>query len=123
MSVNLFAVTFDCADAAGLATFWSGVLERPVEDGATADMASIAPKDAASPHDRGPHWYFMQVPEGKTAKNRLHPDLTTPDLAAEVQRIVGLGAKMAAEFDEGGFRWVTLLDPEGNEFDVLASES
>ncbi len=48
MSVNLFAVTFDCADAAGLATFWSGVLERPVEDGATAEMASIAPKDAAS---------------------------------------------------------------------------
>ena len=79
MSVNLFAVTFDCADAAGLATFWSGVLERPVEDGATAEMASIAPKDAGSPHDRGPHWYFMQVPEGKTAKNRLHPDLTTPD--------------------------------------------
>ena len=82
MSVNLFAVTFDCADAAGLATFWSGVLERPVEDGATAGMASIAP---ASPPDRGPHWYFVQVPEGKTAKNRLHQDLTTPDLAAEVQ--------------------------------------
>ena len=66
MSVNLFAVTFDCADAAGLAIFWSGVLERPVEDGATAAMASIAPKDAASPHDRGPHWYFMQVPDTTT---------------------------------------------------------
>lgn len=115
MSVNLFAMTFDCADAAGLAGFWSGVLERPVDDGATAEMASIAPKGD------GPHWYFMQVPEGKTAKNRVHPDLTTTDLPAEIQRIIGLGAKTAGEFDEGGFRWVTLLDPEGNEFDVLAS--
>ena len=117
MSVKMFAVTFDCADAARLAGFWAGVLERPVDDGATAEMASVAPKEG------GPHWYFMQVPEGKTVKNRMHPDLTTPDLPAEVQRIIALGAKTAAEFDEGGFRWVTMLDPEGNEFDVLASES
>ena len=114
MSVNLFAVTFDCVNAAELAGFWSAVLERPVDDGATAEMASIAPRGD------GPHWYFAQVPEGKAVKNRMHPDLTTPDLTAEVQRIVGLGAKTAAEFDEGGFRWATLLDPEGNEFDVLA---
>ena len=117
MSVTWQAMTFDCADAASLAGFWSQVLEQPVGEGATPEQASIA----SGQH--GPHWYFIQVPEGKTAKNRLHPDLTTPDLAAEVQRIVGLGAKTAAEFDEGGFRWVTLLDPEGNEFDVLASES
>ena len=114
MSVSLFAVTFDCANAAELAGFWSAVLEHPVDDGATAEMASIAPQGG------GPHWYFMQVPEGKAVKNRLHPDLTTPDLTAEVQRIVGLGAKTAAEFEEGGFRWATLLDPEGNEFDVVA---
>jgi len=113
----MYAVTFDCADAASLASSWSAVLERPVADGATAEMASIAAKDG------GPHWYFMQVPEGKTAKNRMHPDLAAPDLAAEVDRIVGLGAKTAAEHDEGGFRWVTLQDPEGNEFDVLAAES
>lgn len=117
MSVNLFALTYDCADAASLAAFWSGVLERPVDDAATAEMASIAPDQG------GPHWYFMRVPEGKAVKNRMHPDLTTPDLAAEVQRIIALGAKTAAEFDQGGFRWVTLVDPEGNEFDVLASES
>lgn len=116
MSVNLYSVTFDCANAAELAGFWSGVLERPVDEGASAQMASIAPSGD------GPHWYFMQVPEGKTVKNRMHPDLTTSDLTAEVQRIADLGAKTAGEFDEGGLRWVTLLDPEGNEFDVVASE-
>jgi hypothetical protein len=56
VSVNLFAVTFDCANAAELAGFWSAVLERPVDDGATAEMASIAPIGD------GPHWYFAQVP-------------------------------------------------------------
>jgi predicted enzyme related to lactoylglutathione lyase len=116
VSVNLYAVTVDCADAAELAQFWSAVLERPVDDGASADMAAIAPQGEA------PHWYFMKVPEAKTAKNRMHPDLTTTDLGAEVQRILDLGAKTAGEFDEGGSRWVTLLDPEGNEFDVVLAE-
>jgi predicted enzyme related to lactoylglutathione lyase len=115
MSADLYAITFDCGDAAGLAEFWSGVLGRPVADGASAEMASIPPDGS------GPHWYFMQVPEGKIAKNRMHPDLTTADLGAEAERIVALGAKQAGEFDEGGFRWVTLQDPEGNEFDVIAS--
>jgi Glyoxalase-like domain len=39
-----------------------------------------------------------------------------------VDRLVALGAKQAGAFDEGGFRWVTLQDPEGNEFDVIAAE-
>jgi predicted enzyme related to lactoylglutathione lyase len=115
VSVNLYALTFDCGDAAGLASFWSAVLERPVDEGASADVASIALGD------RQPHWYFMKVPEGKTVKNRVHADLVTTDLAAEVRRLVDLGAAARAEFDEGGFQWVTLQDPEGNEFDVVAS--
>ena len=61
--------------------------------------------------------------EGKTAKNRMHPDLVTADLHAEVKRIVGLGAAKAAEYDEGGAQWITLLDPEGNEFDVMAEST
>jgi hypothetical protein len=35
MSVSLYAVTFDCADAAGLARFWSAVLECPADEGAS----------------------------------------------------------------------------------------
>jgi hypothetical protein len=40
---------------------------------------------------------------------------------AEVKRIVDLGATTQEEFDEGGYRWFTLVDPDGNEFDVMAS--
>jgi|HubBroStandDraft_4_1064222.scaffolds.fasta_scaffold312708_1 hypothetical protein len=117
MSVTWQAMTFDCADAASLAGFWSQVLEQPVGEGATPEQASIA----SGQH--GPHWYFIQVPEGKTVKNRVHPDLTAPDLPSEVERLTRLGATAQAEHEEGGFRWVTLRDPEGNEFDVLAESS
>jgi len=115
MSVRLYAVTFDCSDAAELADFWSAVLERPVDDAASSDVASI------SVGENLPRWYFMRVPEGKMVKNRVHADLVTTDLMAEVKRIVDLGATMQEEFDEGGFRWFTLVDPQGNEFDVMAS--
>jgi hypothetical protein len=114
MSVSVYAVTFDCADAAGLAGFWSAVLERPVDDGASADVASI------TLGDQQPHWYFMKVPEGKMVKNRVHADLVTADLGGEVKRIVALGATEQADYHEDGYQWVTLLDPEGNEFDLVA---
>jgi glyoxalase superfamily protein len=50
----------------------------------------------------------------------MHPDLITADLEAEVERLVGLGATWKADVKLGSVRWTTLLDPEGNEFDVIA---
>ena len=109
---TLAAVTFDCDDAATLAGFWSTLLRRPVADGATRDYASIPGPPAL---------VFLRVPEGKIAKNRVHPDLDVVDLAAAVDRAVGLGAKHVADVDEQGFRWATLTDPEGNEFDLVSA--
>ena len=117
MSVNLYAVTFDCADAAKLAAFWSAVLDRVVDDGATEEFAAIGLVD---PADRRPHWLFVRVPEAKAVKNRVHLDLIAADLEGEVGRLVALGAVRKADFEEGGARWTTLCDPEGNEFDVVA---
>jgi hypothetical protein len=50
----------------------------------------------------------------------MHPDLITGDLQAEVERLIGLGASRKADVEMGSMRWTTLLDPEGNEFDVIA---
>ena len=111
MSSTLTHLTFDCADAAGLAAFWSDVLEAPVDDGASADYAVLKGE---------PGWMFLRVPESKSVKNRVHPDLSTADLPAEVERLDRLGATRHADHDEDGTRWVTLTDPEGNEFDVVA---
>jgi predicted enzyme related to lactoylglutathione lyase len=63
---------------------------------------------------------FAQVPEPKSTKNRVHPDLTTDDLDGELTRLKKLGATVLADHHDGDTRWAALADPEGNEFDVVA---
>ena len=68
---------------------------------------------------------FIEVPEAKSVKNRLHLDLVPVDVSreAEVDRLGGLGATQVADLrrpDGGG--WVTMADPEGNEFCVLRGQ-
>ena len=117
MTNRLYALTFDCADGAVLGGFWARALGQELDPGAGKEFASIGLDEA----DRSePRWCFVQVPEGKAAKNRMHPDLITADLEAEVERLVGLGASWKADVETDGMRWSTLLDPEGNEFDVIA---
>ena len=117
MTNRLFAVTFDCVDAAELGGFWAQALGQELDPGAGKQFASIGLQDSGRTE---PRWCFAQVPEGKSTKNRLHPDLMTADLEAEVERLIGLGASRKADVDMGSMRWTTLLDPEGNEFDVIA---
>lgn len=50
----------------------------------------------------------------------MHCDLIAADLQGEVKRLVNAGATKQTEHAAGEIRWVTLLDPEGNEFDVVA---
>lgn len=114
MSARLSNITFDCHDARALAEFWSQVLGRPLDPGADDGFASIGGADA----DRSePAWYFERVPEGKTAKNRVHPDLVDPN-PETLERLVALGATVVAEHSmgDGGHRWTVMRDPEGNEF-------
>ena len=69
---------------------------------------------------------LQRVPEPKTTtKNRLHLDLRVPDLAAEVARVVALGARRLTDdpVEEHGWRWHVLADPDGNEFCVLQPPS
>ena len=111
MSATLVSITFDCADALATARFWSAALDRPMPDDASADYVLLPGT---------PAWSFFAVAEPKSAKNRVHVDLEVADREAEVERLVSLGATRLGDFDEAGFRWTTLADPEGNEFDVVA---
>jgi catechol 2,3-dioxygenase-like lactoylglutathione lyase family enzyme len=115
MSSTLLAVAFDCEDARALGKFWADVLGRPLDADASEDFASIGFEDRSQAA-----WFFIKVPEGKSAKNRVHPDLVATDRDAEVARLTSLGAKHVADIEEGGHAWTTLLDPEGNEFDIIA---
>jgi hypothetical protein len=114
MATSLLAISFDGHDIARLAQFWSDVLDRPVSAGGTGSFAAI---DTTN----GPRFMFHQVPEGKTVKNRLHPDLGTSDYGPETERLIKLGAVKLNEFERGSSRWTTFADPEGNEFDLVAT--
>jgi predicted enzyme related to lactoylglutathione lyase len=117
MSSNtVYGLSIDTGDAAALAAFWSEVLGRPVNDGATQDNAAIDATDPAN----GPRLAFHRVPEGKTVKNRLHLDLITTDFEAELERLKGLGAKVLSIMSKGSARWTTFADIDGNEFDLIA---
>ena len=111
MSARLANITFDCVDPVATARFWSAVLDRPVEPDPSPYFAQLGGE---------PAWYFIKVPEPKTAKSRMHVDLVAADREAEVVRLVGLGATVLDDREEWGHRWTVLLDPEGHEFCVAA---
>ena len=118
MTLGIAAITFDCEDARSLSAFWAGALGRPVDLGGEDTGGFFASIGMADPTPGQPTMMFIKVPEPKTVKNRVHLDLDASDRAAEVDRLVGLGATVVHDKDEWGVRWTTLTDPEGNEFCV-----
>lgn len=111
MSLRLANVTFDCTDALAVARFWSAALDRPLDPDANEQFATIDWHEGSRTT-----WMFWQVPEPKTAKNRVHSDFMTDDPTQEIARLVDLGARRVADKDEWGHQWTVMADPEGNEF-------
>jgi predicted enzyme related to lactoylglutathione lyase len=121
-------IVIDCSDLDVSARFWSGVL------GYTAGPPAAGTVEAGTV-EAGPDRYrglqpdsgagidvlLQRVPDVKGQKNRLHLDLRTPDLDAEVGRVLDLGARLLTRepVTEDGWSWHILADPDGNEFCVL----
>lgn len=78
------------------------------------------PGQAGSLHGPHPRVLFQQVPESKTVKNRLHLDVRIgPDDQGEVvAKLTERGATVLHTGTQGPHTWVTMADPEGNEFCV-----
>jgi predicted enzyme related to lactoylglutathione lyase len=113
MAVSLYKIAVDCHDAAKLARFWAEVLDWHI---IYEDPEEIIIGAGASAL---PGIVFLTVPEHKAVKNRLHLDLSPDDRDAEVERIIGLGARKVDVGQGEDATWVVLADPEGNEFCVL----
>lgn len=113
MALEWEQIIVDSSDPIALGQWWAEALGWVVVD-KTEEIVEIRPEP-----DRLPGLLFVPVPEGKTAKNRLHPDFRPDDQEAEVARLIALGARRAEPAQEGQ-HWVTLFDPEGNEFCVLS---
>jgi catechol 2,3-dioxygenase-like lactoylglutathione lyase family enzyme len=116
--------TVDCADAYALSRWWEGVLdyredpEDPNEPGHEECMISSA--------DGQHRLLFIEVPDIKQGKNRIHLDLRPAEGTrdAEVARLIGHGAKVVDDLRRpDGTGWAVLADPEGNEFCILRSKA
>jgi catechol 2,3-dioxygenase-like lactoylglutathione lyase family enzyme len=124
MTSKLTEIAIDCADPGALSRFWCSVLGYEVqdeEDGLVTIGSSLVPEGRNRPGPVPPRLTFARVPEGKVVKNRLHLDVnpTDTDQGDEVERLLALGARYADVGQTGEESWVTLADPEGNEFCVL----
>jgi predicted enzyme related to lactoylglutathione lyase len=118
VSASILNVTFDCSDAASTARFWSEVTTWPC---AKVEMPGNPYWVVDPSADGAVRLVFVEVPEEKTVKNRVHLDLVPDGVSQdqEVGRLVSLGARIIDDrrhATPGG--WVVMADPEGNEFDV-----
>ena len=118
MACRFTELVVDCHDPESLAAFWAAVLDYRVlsrEDG----EVEIGPE--AGFGGPAPTLVFGRVAEPRTAKLRLHVDVspTDRDQDAELQRLLDLGARPADVGQTGEESWHVLQDPEGNEFCLL----
>lgn len=132
-------VTIDSENPHALAVWWADALGWQVEpsdeefirrmisaghatdddtevfDGKLVWRAGSAISDPDTPSR--PRVLFQRVPEKKTVKNRAHLDLRVGDGREKVaEKLVAAGATILHHGSEGPHRWITMTDPEGNEF-------
>ncbi len=116
----------DCSDAFALSEWWKQVLGYvdidgdPNEPGHEECMIRSA--------ETGHQLLFIEVPDARQVKNRLHFDLRPVDGTRdeEVARLLAIGATQVDDQREvrgDGTGWMVLADPEGNEFCVLRSDA
>jgi hypothetical protein len=110
-------VTVDCVDPAPLVEFWTAALGYSVFRD-WGDYILLVPSGGD-----GLRLGLQRVPEPRVGKNRAHIDFLTEDRAAEVGRLVALGARVLGDgervIDETRplrSMWTVMSDPGGNEF-------
>jgi hypothetical protein len=112
-------LVLECRDAEVLARFWCEVLDFVVLDREDDGSVEIGPRQGFG----GPQPTILLTPtdEPKTGKSRQHIDVnaTDRDQDAELERLLGLGARPADVGQTGEEPWHVLADPEGNEFCLL----
>ncbi|MDM7990686.1 VOC family protein [Arthrobacter sp. zg-Y877] len=125
MTALISHTTFDSLDAYAQSVFWAQVLDFR-ED----------PQDPNQPDDDecmifsadgSQRLLFINVPDRKQVKNRVHLDLQPAEVGGRDEELARLLALGATEVDDqrrpDGTGWVVLADPEGNEFCILRSEA
>lgn len=123
MTSRISHTTVDSRNAYELSVWWAKVLDMS-EDPADPNLPGHEECMIFTPDGRQ-RVLFIEVPDSKEIKNRLHFDLRPTDVTRdeEIERVLALGA---TEFEDhrlpDGRGWMTLTDPEGNEFCILRGD-
>lgn len=123
MTLRLSHTSIDSRDAYAQSVWWGQALGY-TEDPDDPNLPDHEECMIISP-DGTHRVLFIKVPEDKSVKNRIHFDLRPTDVSreTEVARLLDLGATRLGDFiRDNGTGWVTLADPEGNEFCILTGQ-
>ena len=115
MPVRLNHIVVDAHDLPGLARYWTQAPGWKVLSGRENEIATGTGENAPA------GMCFMPVTDPKTARNRVHLDLTSSaaDRDQEIDRLLARGARRAGIGQAGAESWTVLAGPEGNEFCVV----
>ncbi|MCU1476187.1 MAG: hypothetical protein JWQ64_880 [Subtercola sp.] len=116
MTLKFEQIVVDCHDFGTLGHWWEAALGWVVLDESEGEL------ELQNPDGSHPTLLFLNTPDEKTTKNRLHFDFVPDNQAEEVERLLALGAQRV-DIGQGEQPWVVLADPEGNEFCVLSART
>src|SRR5262249_18583491 len=109
----------DCSDLDRAVEFWSAALDATEEQ--LSEQSRHIYRRLRLP-DSKIRVLLQRTDDEKVSKERMHLDLETDDVEAEIRRLTALGATLYAHQRERGYDLWVLRDPWGNEFCVLQPE-
>ena len=124
MSLRISHTSFNALNAYEQSVWWAELLGFH-EDPDDPNLPGHEENMIFSP-DGSQRLLFIDVPDAKQLRNRVHLDLQPTDRTRdeEVERVLALGAThVDDQRNPDGSGWVVLADPEGNEFCILRSEA
>jgi Glyoxalase-like domain len=116
VTATIASITFDSTDPVPLARWWADRFDAEIT--ANMDGFFVIVAGGSLPAQLA----FQLVDDPTPGKNKVHLDIhTDDDLDTEVARWTAAGATSLGKRNAGDFSWVTLADPDGNEFCIAAT--
>lgn len=116
---RLCHLVIDCDDLDHAVRFWSAALDATEEP--LGETSRHIYRRLRLP-DSEVRVLLQRTNDTKTSKERMHLDIETDDVEAEVARLMALGATPWDHQQERGYDFWVMRDPWGNEFCVLQTE-
>jgi catechol 2,3-dioxygenase-like lactoylglutathione lyase family enzyme len=116
VGIRIGSTVINCADIETMTDFWSQALDLAPNHRNPADDFRVLTGGQVN--------LSLQVAQTPvSARDQMHLDLYSDDAAAQVERLLGLGATKVRENSDPEDPYVVMNDPEGNQFCVCSMPS